>query len=844
MANVIFKTQLNNYVLEMWYKQRVFKAHGLISKFISNHLGNEFSEIFAEPQISESALDGNGYAYWSSDIISSNAKRLTELNQEDFLVYNAILEEKINKIKEFANKLLISEKNEELKWGQLILKAIKFPDLNHVFVENNKVVIVAWGFKLFEKSESEGDIGFGNSTPNNTPNLNNEDIEKENPASNENNNFVTNNEHNDLEELENKNNDSNHLSLSKSKEKEQTEKGIGNGNNLNRKWYKEWYFLILLILLLLILYFLLSNLFFDENNNLPPKEKVIVPVNPKDIIDTPDSLSKIAADRLNILLTGENKNIQKFAKQFKKVYPDTLYSIVYYDDETNRIQIKIPKEKRDSIKKELPTKMSDFQMLIWHESLFDHNFIPEDPGFRDETKSWFFKEIKAFDAWEVTKGDNNIVIAIIDGGFDLQHPEIKSKIVKPWDVLLHSSNIVSQGENSDHGTHVACLAAGSINNNEGLSGIAPNCKIMPIKVSDDNGVITTTAIIDGIMYAINHGADVVNMSLGMYFNPLLSNLPEDIQQEIIDNAYADEEEFWNRLFKLVDDKNIPFVLASGNQDILIGIDPMERSKYPIKVSAIDINEKKARFSNYGEKSDLSAPGVKIYSAISNNRFEFFDGTSMAAPIVAGGIALLKSIKPEISPKEIKSILQSTGKQPYSYDKHIGNIIQLSDALGFTKSGKIPEVDCNEIQHKIDSLNEIINKLKKKCGHETSVDTMIIPDNPEDLSFTMGRWKSTMPVADDKGKPVQLYFDFYDTGDGVLTLVTESNMNCTADLKLSLNNNELDINQIQNAQCSDHKHQFLKYRFKCIADNTGKAKCHAINKAITSNQFNFSLIRIK
>jgi len=485
-------------------------------------------------------------------------------------------------------------------------------------------------------------------------------------------------------------------------------------------------------------------------------------------------------------------------------------------------------------------------MLVWDESLFQHNFKPNDPGFSDIKQSWYFEEIKAIGAWDVTMGDTSLVIAIIDDGFDLTHQEFQGRIYKPWNVPAHNAD-VNTGKKSIHGTHVASIALGNANNNKGVCGIAPNCKFMPIQVGDYDGLMSMTYVIDGVLYAIHNGANVVNMSLGMLALPEVANLPVNEQKQIVNNQFKDEEEFWNELFKAAYDKNIIFVLAAGNQNVLIGIDPMQRSKYNIKVSAVAPNEVKAQFSNFGDFSTISAPGVQIFSALPNNSFDYLDGTSMASPVVAGGIALIKSANPTLTFEQIVDLIQSTGLPVSSPNAHMGNVIQLDKAVGIAKDNRenIPQVDCPNVQKKIDSLLLEIEKLRQICKQDTSAnDTLKIPEDENNSDFAIGKWKSTTYIYNEKGEQVTIYFDFYKDGKGKITLEEPNNTQCTNDLTLSLTKGEFKINQTGNSICNPPPKQYEPYTFICKPDENGCAECTAKNKVDKSNEFTFKLVKVE
>ena len=206
---------------------------------------------------------------------------------------------------------------------------------------------------------------------------------------------------------------------------------------------------------------------------------------------------------------------------------------------------------------------------------------------------------------------------------------------------------------------------------------------MPVQIGSGQPFFTMTDIVDGVLYALNHGADVINMSLGKYYGDALNGKSREELIQIINQAGKDEESFWNELFNLAEEKNSFIVIAAGNENTLIGLDPMQRSDNVLKVVAVDKNLKKANFSNYcyscgSKNSYIAAPGVKIYSATPSNTFQYLDGTSMASPIVAGAVALIKTVNPTIRNQDIKKILMSTSVK--TRDNLNLGLIQVDKAL--------------------------------------------------------------------------------------------------------------------------------------------------------------------
>ena len=420
---------------------------------------------------------------------------------------------------------------------------------------------------------------------------------------------------------------------------------------------------------------------------LPPNQGVLPPI--EDDSEIIPGNPSIIANRLNILMENEDKSILDLAKAFKEKYPDDKYKVVYYDDVVKRMQIVVPKEEREQLKQEIPPAFApEYELFVFDEALFEGAYTPSDPAFSDANKSWYLKAINAPQAWEITRGSEKITVAIVDNGFNLSHPELKSKVVQPYNVWLHSDKIFPQSV--DHGTHVAGTALAVADNGKGICGVAPNCKFMPVQVADDRERMTTTSVLDGILYAIYQGADVINVSLGSMFTGL-DKFPENIQKDMINNHFKEEERLWRQIMRMAANHNSTIVIAAGNDNVLAGIDALQRPELFITVSAVDKNNNninKASFSNYGSFSTISAPGVGIYSSVGKNDYKTMDGTSMAAPIVSGAVALMKSLNDSITNKQIICILQNTGKETQG---NIGKLIQLDQALQKVISGDT--IDC-------------------------------------------------------------------------------------------------------------------------------------------------------
>lgn len=255
-----------------------------------------------------------------------------------------------------------------------------------------------------------------------------------------------------------------------------------------------------------------------------------------------------------------------------------------------------------------------------------------DPSF---SQQWSIPKMKVDAAWDTTKGDPSVVIAVIDTGVDVDHPDLMSNIVSGYNTINDTTNA---DDDNNHGTHVAGISAGIVDNNAGISGIAGKSKIMPIKAMGSNGTGQLSDVVEGIYWAADHGAKIINMSLGF----TAPSAPQSLQ-DAVDYAY---------------NKGVVVIAAAGN-------DNTGTPRYPaalnhvIAVAATDSSDKKASFSNYGSHIDVAAPGVNIYSTIRDGQYGMMNGTSMAAPNVTGVVALILANNPSLTPAQVEMLLAST-----------------------------------------------------------------------------------------------------------------------------------------------------------------------------------------
>lgn len=254
-------------------------------------------------------------------------------------------------------------------------------------------------------------------------------------------------------------------------------------------------------------------------------------------------------------------------------------------------------------------------------------------------------------AWQITKGDPSIVVAVIDTGI-AHHADLEKNVIPGYSFADHTPDNTDRGlDTSYHGTHVA----GTIAANGNLLGMAPLVKIQPIKVLGDDGSGWSSDIIQGIYWAAGvpiHGytlnptpAKVLNLSLG--------------GPGTCDMLFA-------RALQRAEEKGATVIVAAGNEQNDARFSSPASCSQAITVAATNKEGSRSYYSNYGSAVDIAAPGGEqrwsqdggILSTVKDD-YAYYQGTSMAAPHVAGIAALMYSVNPDITPKEVKDIIKSS-----------------------------------------------------------------------------------------------------------------------------------------------------------------------------------------
>ncbi len=399
-----------------------------------------------------------------------------------------------------------------------------------------------------------------------------------------------------------------------------------------------------------IILFLLCATFSFGSNGIIKKGKEIYFANKVVIkLKKETGLKKASANRVESVKTFlAKKGITQMKRRFPSVSAEeTLLNDIYIVDYNSPID---PKYYSD--------KLSLNEDIEWAEPFYlsEITFVPNDPQLATQ---YALTKVEAAKAWDINKGNKKIIIAIVDSGVDIDHPDLAGNIwtnddpvngvdddrngyvddIHGWDFggLSGTPDNDPTEDSPTHGTHVAGIASAVTNNAIGVAGLGYNCTIMPIKTSQhDIGDRTVAYGYAGILYAVENGADIINCSWGGYSYSKAA-------QEIIDYAVS---------------KGVVVIASAGNEAENISIYP-GAYKGVLSVGFTNSTDSRSSMSNYGLNVDVMAPGVNILNTWQDDTYTYLSGSSMASPLVAGLAGLVKEQFPGYSPLQISEQIRAT-----------------------------------------------------------------------------------------------------------------------------------------------------------------------------------------
>lgn len=279
--------------------------------------------------------------------------------------------------------------------------------------------------------------------------------------------------------------------------------------------------------------------------------------------------------------------------------------------------------------------------------------IRQGGGDPNRDKQYYLDLMGIPQVWSSNRVKKEVVVAVVDTGVDLKHPDLQGALVPGYNVANPSQ---PPQDDAGHGTMCAGLVGAIADNGQGIAGVAPNAKIMPVKVGN-----SASSVVEAMMYAADH-ADMITMSLS--FKPNMSE-------------YGTAVETTKRAAEYVMSKNKPMVCSMGNTSSSSKNVPsyFAGNAVPglIAVGATDANDKVTSFSTYGDWTSVSAPGSRIMTTTKGGGYGFTDGTSFSTPITAGVVALMLGAGQDPTPAAVKAKLQQTAKDigAPGYDEKAG-----------------------------------------------------------------------------------------------------------------------------------------------------------------------------
>src|SRR3989344_415848 len=452
---------------------------------------------------------------------------------------------------------------------------------------------------------------------------------------------------------------------------------------------------ITLLIVLIIGISLSFVLFFNSNRN--SNSKKYTPIS-KNALFVPDEIIvKYKKDYTNYeleVLINKLSKLNVLSQQ--KVYVSSNDPVLkrYY-------LLKLRKDTDIAKLQETLSRFEEIEAIEPNNILKTQGVVPNDPYY---PQLWGLSKIDMEDAWDITKGSGSIVVAIVDSGIDYDHIDIPVNVIRGVDFatcdqidqtrgrclrpktcpqLINSYCDDDPMDDNGHGTHVSGTIGALVNNNLGISGINWNVGLMAVKVMGADGQGSVTDIRNGIIYAVDRGAKIINLSL----------------------SGSGRCGLWQDTINYANAKGAVVVVAAGNNDSDASTYNPGNCNGVITVGASTSLDTRASFSNYGSVVEIAAPGVGILSTVPTSsvplknkstcpstlvdgKYCSINGTSMATSYVAGVAALLLSANPNFTPQQVRDCIINNANL-ISTDRLIGPRLNAFKALTVCTGGILP-----------------------------------------------------------------------------------------------------------------------------------------------------------
>lgn len=352
------------------------------------------------------------------------------------------------------------------------------------------------------------------------------------------------------------------------------------------------------------------------------------------------TIAKISAQEASVAPTDQV--LVKFKKGISEQEKERVFRLVETEkkekpdkpqkgDRVEKLSVDVRKVRKERAR-EIVEFLTKNQSVEYAEidSIAKKSQAPNDSYYSSQ---WGLPKINAEGGWDITQGSDIAPVAILDTGINDSNPDLSGKVIKRANF---TTDLDADGDG--HGTHVAGIVAAGTNNSLGVASLGYNSKLISVKVLDDNGSGYYSWIANGVIWAADNGAKVINLSLG-------GSADSQTLRNAIDYAWG---------------KGVVVVAAAGNNN---NTTPHYPAYYTnsIAVAATDSNDNKASFSTYGSWVDLAAPGVSILSTYENG-YAYMSGTSMATPFVSALSSLVFSSNPSFSNSDVRSKIESSAEK--------------------------------------------------------------------------------------------------------------------------------------------------------------------------------------
>ncbi|MBL8021449.1 MAG: S8 family serine peptidase [Leptospirales bacterium] len=346
--------------------------------------------------------------------------------------------------------------------------------------------------------------------------------------------------------------------------------------------------------------------------------------------------------------------------------------------------------------------LSKIRVLPSVEQIHPH-YVRKGQANPQKGAAWHIARYGLEDVWKRTNG-SGVVLAVLDTGLDISLPAWGNRITSPYSVLTRSSRF-EDGETKrggdvlrvvDHGTRVASVAsAGEMN---GIStGIAPGAQIMPVQVIGFHKVeeelyTNDLTILEGLARAMAFKAQIINVSLGTDYARALRGAPSESRENVLRTIQRESKavrEIYNGPFEMARKLNVWIVVAAGNSADSADNEPIASHPYVISVGAIDSEDRRASFSNFGSTVSTYAPGVGVPTLLPGGTLVASSGTSFSAPYVTGILALIRSHNPYLSFEQAKALVTKTNISTRMSILPAGNVLPVFDPIGLFVLNGIP-----------------------------------------------------------------------------------------------------------------------------------------------------------